>query len=193
MAEANETSNGHKSVTVERITQLVVGDRIFESTGKSRVRVTRDGVPKDLEFVIRSAGIAEMLEQMQKDAPKPPARMQMVRWDSEVGRALNVARGTSKPYYMGDLSDPEYLEKVEAHNRKTMFATINRSLVVDFVDKEGRPVQTTDALQTMGLTLGHFQKINLDIERLTQRDEEETEDFSGRRSMSAAIPSVPTT
>ncbi|MDP3768434.1 MAG: hypothetical protein Q8S13_10500, partial [Dehalococcoidia bacterium] len=162
-------------------------------------------VPHDLEFGIRSAGIAEMLEQMQKDAPKPPGRMQMVRWDSEVGRALNVPRGTSKPYYMGDLLDEEYLAKVEAHNRKTMFATINRALVVNlvdkegrpvqatFVDKEGRPVQATDALQTMGLTLGHFQAINLAIERLTQREEEDREDFSGRRSMSAATPSVPTT
>ena len=72
------------------VTRLVVGERIFESTGYVIIKTTHQGVPEYLKLPIKSAGIAEVLDRMKVDEPKPPARQQMVKGDTDVGRFFGV-------------------------------------------------------------------------------------------------------
>lgn len=191
MDEDKGTANGHKP-TVRRVETLVVGDRTFESNGFCYVKTTHDGQVEILEFPIRSAGIKDILERVRKDAPQAPKRQMMVSGDTDVGRSLNVPRGQRKAYYMFDLTDEEYVKALDAHAQRTMFEIINQGLAVNFVDKDGKPVSATEALQTMRMSLAQFNEIQEAIENLTKSTDEEREGFTGRRSSSATTLATPT-
>lgn len=194
-ANAETSSNGADPTgrpVVRRITRLTLGERNFQSNGYCRVKVTYDGSPEILEFPIRSVGIAEILEAARRNAPQAPKRMQMVSGDTDVGRALGVPRGKSKPYYMFDLTDEDHLKAMEEHERRTGFAIIDQGLDVEFVDKAGQPVAPSEALRTMKLSVAQFNDIQGSITRLTEMDDVERADFLPTSSTSARTPATPT-
>ena len=165
--------------SLERIDSIQSKESLFDSRGFSRVKVTRDGAGEILEIPIRSGGIWELMEEMSRQAPRPPFRAEWITADSDQGRQLGLDR--DRPVLAFDTTDREYLERLAAHHQEVLWRVLVTGIDLPFVDENGREQggfdQRKSILRNSGLTQHQAEKIFRDIQNLT-RLEEEREDFT---------------
>lgn len=162
----------------EIITELVEGAGLFECKGYSVVKVTKNGVEKLLKLPIRSAGVAEFMEQLRGKAPRPPVSWQIVKKDSPEGKEMGLTH--DRKVQLFDPTDERYVEALEKHNQDFTWTVAIYALDVPWKLKEGGDAQTVEdkkrILKTNGITWSHINKIFADVQALT-RMEEERADF----------------
>ena len=161
------------------VSELVDGDDVFLSTGKSKVKVTKDGKVRALVFKIKSSGVADLVDKFNKKAPKAPVHKEIVEPNSEIGKQLGLRQ--KKWVRMPDLADPDYIEALNKHNQDLGMAILLQGLDVVFKDKHGNVVTDSDEkikiMKEQNMTGHQFTQIINDIQDLTRWNEEATEDF----------------
>jgi hypothetical protein len=161
------------------ISELTDGDDVFLSTGKSRVKVTKDGKVRALVFRIKSTGIADLVDQFNRKAPTPPVHKEIIAPDSEIGKQMGLRQ--KKWVKMPDLADPDYIRKKEKHDQDLGMAILLQGLDVVFRHKNKEIVTDPDEqikiMKQMNMTGDQFMQIINDIQDLTRWNEEATEDF----------------
>ena len=70
----------------ERISELIEGSKLFDSTGYSLLKITKKGNEKYLELPIKSTGVAEYMEELSGKAPRPPVIKRLIKKNSPVGK-----------------------------------------------------------------------------------------------------------
>ena len=155
------------------LTKFVVGKTKFEAHGISSLYV-RDGeetVRYDLP--IKSIGVIELQEQLEKHEPKPPTRLVNVKEDSELGKTLELSVDT--PVKVFDTTDEEYKKKSDEYKQDFMWRTVLYALDVEFVDESGKVISDylvkKEALQKSGITGHHLDTIFFDVQKLTTKRE----------------------
>lgn len=142
------------------MTQFILGDKSFESTGVSELLITRDGKKMLLPVPIRSINVPEA-ERIYSGL-KPPERMDADALD-------DVKKETKRAF--GKFYD--------AINWATIIAGLN----VVFKDDAGQvitdPELIRNALESAGLTQYHVVQLVSDITALTRKAEEQADFLSG--------------
>ena len=148
------------------ITKLSALDDLFAASGTAVVKVTRGNQERLLELPIQSVDIEEV-NVIVGAPPKIP----------------RVATG-GNPKFAPDPENPEYVQKLQAYNRRYVMALACMGLAVDIEDKQGVVVwsadnkvhdldKAQDALKAMGLVYNQVFAITRAISELTTIVEEE--------------------
>jgi hypothetical protein len=170
------------SGTAERVGAIQAGQALFDSRGVSRIKITRQGQAACLDLPIRSTGLWELMEQLARQAPRPPARAEWVQADSDLGRHLGLNR--DRPVVVFDTTDPDYLARLAEHHREVLWRVLIAGLDLPILEESGQPAaglaRQREILQASGLTEHHAGKIFKDLQALTKL-EEEMEDFTSAR------------
>ena len=161
------------------VEELVEGSSLFESNGLSRVKVTRDGVEKILVLPIKSGGVSELVDDLNKDAPTPPIVNKLITPDSEIGKELKLVR--KKFVQMYDYTDATYTKAKDEHDANIGLTVVLFGVDLPIKDKEGNVLTDSkkklNVLKNMGLTGNQFTQIFNDIQALTAYAEEEETNF----------------
>jgi hypothetical protein len=161
------------------VSELVEDEDVFLSTGKSKVKVTKDGVVRALVFKIKSTGVSDLVDRFNKKAPTPPVHKEIVEPGSEIGKQLGLRQ--KKWVRMPDLADPGYIDALAKHNEDLGMAILLQGLDVVFKNKEGNVVTDSDEkiriMKEQEMTGHQFTQVINDIQDLTRWNEEATEDF----------------
>jgi len=161
------------------VEELVEGSAIFESNGLSRVKVTRNGVEKILVLPIKSGGVSDLVDDLNKNAPTPPIVNKLITPDSEIGKELKLVR--KKFVQMFDYTDSTYIKDKEDHDSDLGMTVVLFGVDLPIKDKEGTLIEDAkrklDILKGMGLTGNQFTQIFKDIQSLTTFAEERETDF----------------
>ena len=163
----------------KRISCFKEGDNLFISEGTSYIKITKDDEITCLEIPIKSSGITELIDNINKDAPKPPLANVLVEPNSEMGKQLNF---TKKNWVkIPNLGDEGYIKAKEEHDNKLGMAVILKGMNVDFQDKDGNPVEDGEKkiqiLKEQGMSSDQFVQLVDDIMNLTKWSDEEKRSF----------------
>jgi hypothetical protein len=164
---------------IEKIEELTLGSNFFESTGMSKLKVSRRAdrgngrmgtVESYVLFPIRSISVSKALE-LAGNAPQPPVERQRVEgaWHS-----------------VPKWGDTKYLKEKAQHDMDVGFAIISLGLDVTFKDRGGEELrghkERIECLKSQGFSQFHFEQLNKDIQELTASseaaEEEANVDFS---------------
>ena len=161
-----------------RISELIEGENLFESSGFSLIKVTKNGKEDLIELPIKSTGVAEFQEELRGEAPKPPVRKELIKKGSKEGREMGLSH--DKLIHVFDTTDEQYLDKLEAHNQDFIWRVIVFALDLAWKKKDGFTVKSFEEkkaiLQSTGITGTHTDQIFKDVQNLTKIADEE-EDF----------------
>jgi hypothetical protein len=161
-----------------RLTEFVVGDVDFRSTGVSRLVVTKDGHKGVIEIPIKSVGVIEMDAALAAKRPEPPVKLEEID-----GKTVRVY----------DHTDPAYRAAVDAWADDRAWAMIIAGLDVRFVGADGLeitdPKKIVQALKSAGITGGHRDRLTADIRSLTAEAEASADFLSGEPAGSTTRPS----
>ncbi|RLC65535.1 MAG: hypothetical protein DRI01_00550 [Chloroflexi bacterium] len=161
------------------VTEIRIGDDLFKSNGFSYVKVTKNGVVQTLKIPIKSSGITELIEEFKAKEPRPPVTRELVKADSDLGRAMGLTKNTWVK--MPDLSDPDYIKRKEKYESDLGIAIVLKGLDLKLLDENGNEItdrqKKIDALKAAGLSGEQFTQIVSDIRELTSWKEEEKENF----------------
>ena len=166
------------------VKELVEGKPIFESKGKSRLKVTRINKKGEIEvqslvFPIRSTGVAELIDTFTSKAPQPPVINRLIKPDTDIGREMKLAR--KQWVKMLDFTDPKYLEVKEKHDQDLGLAIMLQGMDMEIKDSKGVVVENGDRkveiLKGLQMTGEHFTQLVQDIQSLTKWDEEREDNF----------------
>jgi len=168
-------------VKPEVVSELVAGQKLFESWGHSTVKVTRDGKAAELNLPIRSKGVSEYEEILKDKAPEPPKTYKMIKKDSEAGMAAGLKHDQMMITY--DAADEKYIEALGEHNIEYFWRVVIFAIDMPFRDKNGDLVTDYEGkkkiLQSNGVAGHHINKMFQDIKNLTNLTEEEADFLSG--------------
>jgi hypothetical protein len=161
-----------------RISELIEGEAVFDSSGYSLVKVTKDGVEEFLEFPIKSTGVAEFQEELKGTAPRPPVKKELIKKDSAEGKALGLSHDRLLQVF--DTTDEGYIDALERHNSDFVWQIVVFALAVSWKKKDGTAAATFEEkkaiLKSTGITGAHSDQIFRDVLNLT-RIREDSEDF----------------
>ena len=166
------------------LTEFVLGETSFQSDGFSVLKLTKGGKPLPVKLPIRSVGIVELREELERNAPKPPSKVVKILKDSEDGKRLGLEKdGFIKVF---DSTDEKYLDQYSEYKTDLIWRIVMTSLQMKFVDKETHTEITEfekkrDILKNSGITGSHLDKLITDILALVS-DSESVADF-----LSAAV------
>jgi hypothetical protein len=174
---------------IEKIEELTLGSNFFESTGMSKLKVSRR-VDRDngrtgtdesyVLFPIRSISVSKALE-LAGNAPQPPSKREHIQ-----GAWHNVPQH----------GDAAYLKKKAAFDLDVGFAIISLGLDVAFKDKEGKEIrehkERIECLKSQGFSQFHFEQLNKDIQELTSSVEAAQEEAEVNFSLVPSELSEPT-
>jgi hypothetical protein len=144
--------------------------KAFQSTGFSILRVTHDGEEKDVHVPIRSVPFDEYTELLKESYVEPP-------------RSKKMDLDTMEYVMVLDPHDGTYQTALHYANTRFLKRFALRALDVDITDDNDTPVWTRDGqhrheetalriLEQQGFTLGHFQQIREDAERMSVNSQE---------------------
>lgn len=175
---------------VRAVSKLRVGEDLFLSTGYSYVKVTRGGQVEVLKLPIQSTGMAEVMERIRANEPKPPSNPKRVEPDTEVGRAMKLSK--TQFVNMPDLADPEYTRAMAQYQQDLTYEIIGQGLALEIYDVGGELVTDRDgkikALRSLGMSITQFTQIANDIQDLTTMTSRDREAFFGRSSEATPTP-----
>lgn len=162
----------------KRISELIEGDKLFDSSGFSLVKITIDGKEEFLELPIKSTGVAEFQEKLQGRAPRPPVKKELIKKDSKAGKELGLIH--HKLMQVFDNTDEDYIDALEKHNQDFIWQIVVFALDIAWKKKDGAQAATfeekKEILKSTGITGHHTDQIFKDVQKLT-RIQEEQEDF----------------
>ncbi|MBN2568127.1 MAG: hypothetical protein JXB42_01720 [Deltaproteobacteria bacterium] len=164
-----------------RISELVAGQKVFDSSGFSLLKVTKGGVEELLELPIKSTGVAEFEEELSGKAPKPPVKKELVRKDSKEGKAMGLIHDRLMQVF--DTTDETYIAALERHTSDFVWQICIFALDITWTKKDGSEAETfgerKEILQTNGITGSHVDQIYKDVRTLTRIEEEEADFLPG--------------
>ena len=105
-----------------RISELIEGEKTFDSYGYSLVKITRDGEEKHLELPIKSTGVAEFQEELTGKAPRPPVKKEVIKKDSLEGKALGLDEDRLMQVFNN--TDETYIDALSKHNQEFIWRII---------------------------------------------------------------------
>ena len=162
----------------KRISELVEGAQLFDSSGYSLVKVTKKGIAQLIELPIRSTGVAEYMDELSGKAPKPPVRKEVIKKNSIEGRELNLPH--DKMMQVFDFTDETYIDAIEKHNEDFTWRVVIFALDIGWKKTDGSPAQTFEEkkgiLKSNRITWNHILQVFEDVKNLTQL-QEDREDF----------------
>jgi hypothetical protein len=162
----------------KRISELIEGEKLFDSSGFSLVKVTKDGSEEFLELPIKSTGVAEFQEELQGKAPRPPVKKELIKKGSKEGKGLGLVH--HKLMQVFDNTDENYIDALEKHNQDFIWQIVVFALDIAWKKKDGAQAATFEEkkgiLKSTGITGHHTDQIFRDVQKLT-RIQEEQEDF----------------
>lgn len=165
----------------KRISELIEGANLFESSGYSLLKVTKNGVEEMIELPIKSTGVADLQEALRGQAPKPPIRKQLIKKNSKEGKELGLPHDRMTQVF--DNTDEDYLDALEKHNQSFIWQVIIFALDLSWKKKDGSEAETFEEkksiLQSTGITGAHTEQIFKDVQNLTQLAEDEGDFLSG--------------
>jgi len=172
-------------ITRKKISSLRRGQKVFQSTGLSELKVTTYNQESNqieivcLEIPIKSTGISELIDAFNEKAPKPPAINKLVEADSEIGKELGLTKKNAIKIF--DLTDPTYLKQKEAHDSKLGIAIVMKGMDLQIEDEQGEVITDDEekikVMKEMGLSGEHFTQLVNDISSLTKWNQDEKENF----------------
>jgi len=170
-----------EKIKVRRITSFKKGEKIFSSTGVSKLKITVDGVVEIIEIPICSTGITEIIESFSKNAPQPPVANIKVEPGTDMARDFGL---TKKNWVkIPDYSDANYIKEKEKYDAKLGMTIMATGIAAEFLDEAGNKITDPDSiseiLKSQGLSAEHFGQLVTDITNLTKWTEEERENFLG--------------
>jgi len=164
-----------------RISELVSGQKTFDSSGFSLVKVTKGGKAELLELPIKSTGVAEFQEELSGKAPKPPVKKELVRKDSKEGKSMGLSHDRLMQVF--DTTDEAYIAALEKHTSDFVWQICVFALDVKWTKAGGSEAGTfeerKEILQTNGITGSHIDQIYKDVQNLTRIGEEEADFLPG--------------
>ena len=165
-------------IPVQKVSELVSGQNLFESNGLTRLKVTKDGKPEILEFKIKSTGAADYIDSLMEQAPEPPKRIETIKKGSKEGQALGLKHSEMHVKY--DHTDPEYVKELDDHNQKFIWRVAIFALDTKWTKTDGSQAESFDEkveiLKDNGIHGHHIDQIYEDAVALTQHSEDK-QDF----------------
>ena len=170
-----------KNLKPKRISELIEGDKLFDSSGYALVKVTKAGKEELLELPIKSTGVDELQEKLSSKAPRPPVRRELIKKGSKEGRELGLSHDKFEQVF--DNTDEDYIDKLEKHNQDFTWQTVIFALDMKLKKKDGSEATTfqekKEILKSNGLTIDHANQIFEDVQRLTKLQEDREDFLSG--------------
>jgi len=158
---------------VERISELVSGQMLFESRGLTRLKVTKDGNIKFFEFPIKSTGAADYIDSLTEKAPQPPKRIKTIKKGSEEAEKLGLKNTEICVEY--DNTDPEYIKELNAHSQNFMWRVAIFALDIKWTKADGKQAESfaekVEILKSNDIHGHHLDQIYKDVVALTQHSE----------------------
>jgi hypothetical protein len=166
------------------ITEFVLGENLFQSDGYSTIKVTKAGKSVISRLPIRSIGVIELKDRMEKDAPKPPKKLKKIFKNSDLAKELGIDKDGYVEVF--DFADPTYVKESEEFRTSLFWQMVVLAINAEFVNKvTGEKItdykQKMEILKSSGITSQHLDQILTDVMRLTA-DSEGTADFLSGKS-----------
>lgn len=162
----------------ELISELIAGERIFDSSGFSLIKITSAGVEHMKHLPIKSTGVSEFQEELRGKAPRPPVKKELIKKNSADGKAMGLPHDRLLQVF--DNTDEAYLDALEKHNQDFIWQVIIFAIDVLWKKADGAMANTFEEkkgiLKSTGITGHHTDQIFRDVQDLTRIKEEE-EDF----------------
>lgn len=166
-------------------------DFTFTSYGYTQpIKLTRGDKVEYIKLPIKSVGVADVIEQTEKDAPRPPTVLRKYKRGSDEARQWGYTFDFQVREQ--DVSDPKYVDDLAAHNRKSGQFIILSALMDDWYSGPKRtgelilkgsdpntPTEILDRdkclarLRRMGMSGGQYAQILRDVRGLTEDIEEQ--------------------
>lgn len=160
--------------------ETISDDNPFHAFGYSYLKVQRGDVARAVKIRIQGCP-QELVDNAAKRAPKPPSKATMLDPDSPEGRELGVR--TRQKAIIPDFTDADYQQKLEQHNiafrQEVVGNGVISRLMLDGAEAV-TPEQKYKALERMGLSSLHFNKLAEDILGLTKWSEAEEDKYFRR-------------
>jgi len=167
-----------KELKPKRISELIEGSKLFDSSGFALVKVTKSGKEELLELPIKSTGVDELQEKLSSKAPRPPVRKELIKKNSKEGRELGLSHDKFEQVF--DNTDEDYIFALDKHNQNFIWQTVIFALDLKLKKKDSSEAMTfeekKEILKSNGLTLDHVNQIFEDVQKLTKL-QEDREDF----------------
>ena len=163
------------------ISELIEGDRLFDSHGYSIIKVTKNGVAEKVKIPIKSTGVAEYQRVLEGKAPRPPITKELIKKGSKEGRALGLPH--DKIALVFDNTDEKYIDALEKHQQEFAWKVAIFALDMTLKKKDGTQAGSYEekraVLQSSGITGFHIDRIFKDVNALTQFAEDREDFLSG--------------
>jgi len=170
-----------------KLTKLIIGDRPFHSNGVSTVKITQidENGRNDEIFIdipIQSIGIPELMENLNKNRPKPPSKQLQVKKNTELAKELGLQMNCVVQIL--DYSDENYQKEIQKYNEEEGWDILLKGICIDFEDEAGNKIADNgckkEILKNSGLTNNHMLQIVNDINSLTSNMEASADFLSGK-------------
>lgn len=166
-------------INVINITELVEDSTLFKSSGISYVKVTKNGIVQKIGIPIKSAGVAETIDTMNKKRPVPPIVNIVIKPGDPAFKELGLIKKQHVKTY--DFTDSTYLEEKEKFESELGMKIVLMGLDFPIKNKNGEIIENDDkkmeVLKNMGMSGSQFSQIVEDITSLTRWEEVKQNDF----------------
>ena len=167
----------------EVLLEDLAADDAFQSWGYAHLKVTHG--EKLLSVKVRVSSVPQdVIDEMRKKTPRPPAKTTTIEPGTDDARRMNVTTRTRA--IVPDFTNEKYQEDLEAHNLWFTQRVVGHGVTAPLTLKDGSPAATPEqkyrALQDRGLSGSHFAELAQEILRLTDWSESERESFFGNAS-----------
>ena len=162
-----------------RISELIEGEKTFDSYGFSLVKITHTeviegvgnvSVEQLLELPIKSTGVAEFQEELTGKAPRPPVKKEVIKKDSLDGKLLGLNEDRLMQVF--DNTDEAYIDALEKHNQGFIWRIVVFALDIAWKKKDGTEAATFEEkkaiLKSTGITGSHTDQIFKDVMALSR-------------------------
>jgi len=170
-----------RDIKPRRISELVEDEKLFDSTGFSLVKITKEGKEEFLELPIRSTGVDELQAELSGNAPKPPIKKVYIKKGSQEAKEMGLQH--SKWEQVFDNTDEDYVTALEQHSNDFLWRTVIFALDLILKKKDGAEAKTFKekkaVLKSNGITVAHANQIFSDVTKLTALQEDREDFLSG--------------
>lgn len=161
------------------VTELVEDSDIFESKGFSFLKITQGRKVRKLKIPIKSSGVAELIDEYNEHAPKPPTISKVIYPNTPIAKELGITKKQHVKTF--DLTDSDYVKKKEKHDSDLGIKIVLKGLDLVLKYKSDDVIESEDdkvkVLMKLGMSGSHFSQLVNDITNLTKWQEEQETDF----------------
>ena len=150
---------------MKTIESFIDVDNIFESTGYSIIRITKNGKPENMRIPITTKGVDELRRRLGKEAPFPPVVIRTVAAGSDEAERLGIDEDCEVKTF--DYTEKEYRDKLKDHGERVMWETVIQGLNVVWPAECTGMEDKKNLLIKKGITDNQAVKLFNDIAGLT--------------------------